>query len=114
MATDAPVRKDAVTGALSASAALGGLTLVFLGVIIGGYRAFSGATSQGAVAPYRRAVIAVLIAFAGSLVCVALSLVWLATGGPSFLYAIVLVAFFAQLAGVLAVAIATTYVVMSE
>ncbi len=57
---------------------------------------------------------ATLATFVLSLVCVALSVVWLMTGGGPVLYVAVLVAFFAQLAAVLAVAIGTTRVVLSE
>jgi hypothetical protein len=108
-----PARKDVVIGALGASAALGGLTLVFLGVVIAGYRGFPGATPKTVLKRYHWAAHAILGAFALSLATTALSLTWLTTkGGGGGLYTAVLIGFFVQLAVVLVVALGTTYLVV--
>jgi hypothetical protein len=113
MATDAPVRKDVVVGSLGAAAALGGLILVFLGVVIAGYQSYSGGTPARLLTPYRRATAAILGVFALSLSSAALSLLWLTSkGGGGLLYAAVLVTFFAQLLAVFVVAVGTTYLVV--
>lgn len=71
---------------LGASAGLGGFVLVFLGIIITSYASYSGGTPEQVVRPYRATGAVLLVAFAYSLVNVALCLVWLALGGPAAIY----------------------------
>ncbi len=69
--------KDVVLGVLAASAALAGLALVFLGLVIGAFGTLDGAVPDETKAPYRRAGNAILVAFVLSLICVALCTSWL-------------------------------------
>jgi hypothetical protein len=113
VAADMPVRKDVVIAAGGAAAALAGLILVFLGVVIAGYLSYPGATPRRLLTPYRRATAAILSVFALSLASAALSVVWLTgSGGGGALYDAVLWTFFAQLAAIFVVAVATTYLVV--
>jgi hypothetical protein len=106
----APTRNETVIAAGGSAAALAGLILVFLGVVIAGYKAFPGDTAKRLLAPYRRATAAILGIFALSLTSAALSLAWLATGGGGGpLYYAVLWSFFAVLVGSFLVAVGTTY-----
>lgn len=73
-------------GALGAAAALAGLVLVFLGIIIASYQSYAGNAPASVVRPYRIAGIALFGTFGLSLVTVALCIVWLALGGPPWLY----------------------------
>jgi hypothetical protein len=89
--------KDVVVGALGAAAALAGLVLVFLGIIIAAYQSYSGGTSEDIVRPYRITGIALFAAFSLSLVSVAISLMWLVFDGPTGLYGWVVGVFISQL-----------------
>lgn len=110
IAVGAPTRNETVITAAGASAALAGLILVFLGVVIAGYQTYPGGTPKRLLKPYRKATAAILVVFALSLFCAGLSLAWLATGGGGgLLYQAVVAAFFASLITIFAVAIGTTY-----
>jgi hypothetical protein len=110
MAADAPARKDVVSAALGADAALGGLLLVFLGVVLAGYGSFGGGVPDGVLSRYRAAAGAILAVFAVSLAGSALAVVWLVTGGHSgALYVLVLIACFVELVAVLVAALYTVY-----
>ncbi len=78
--------KDVVLGALGAAAALAGLVLVFLGIIIAAYQSYAGNAPASVVRPYRIAGVALFGTFSLSLVTVALCMAWLALGGPHWLY----------------------------
>ncbi|HEV7943266.1 MAG TPA: hypothetical protein VGP17_10755 [Solirubrobacteraceae bacterium] len=105
-----PSRNEVVLAAIGASAALGGLILVFLGVVIAGYQAYPPGTAKRLLSPYRKAGGAILGVFALSLLCSGLGVGWLATGGGGGpLYAAVLVSFFVSLAAISIVAVITTY-----
>jgi hypothetical protein len=78
--------KDVVLGALGAAAALAGLVLVFLGIIIASYQSYAGNAPASVVRPYRVAGVALFGTFSLSLVTVALCMAWLALGGPHWLY----------------------------
>lgn len=113
LATDTPGRNETVIAAGGAAAALAGLILVFLGVVIAGYQAYPGDMPKRLLKPYRKATGAILAVFAMSLADAALSLAWLATGGGGgLLYEAVLWTFFAVLAASFAVAVGTTYLVV--
>jgi hypothetical protein len=108
LATGAPAEKDVVGAVLGASAGVGGLVLVFLGVLIAAIAAYPGDTSGEVLRPYRLGAWASFGVFALSLVTVALSLAWLAVDQPHWLYVLALVAFSCLLAAVLALAGAVT------
>ncbi len=87
--------RDVVTGILGAAAALAGLTLVFLGLVVTAYQ--SG--SDGLRRRYETLAMFVLVAFGASIACVALATVWLVDGSDVHaLYLAVVVTFFASLA----------------
>lgn len=107
-------RNEVVTVVAGASAGLGGLILVFLGVVIAGLSAYGGETARNVLEPLRRAATAILIVFGLSLLSTALAVAWLATDtGPGALYEAALWAFFLTLLGVLGTAIATVRVALS-
>jgi hypothetical protein len=78
--------KDVVIAILGSAAALAGFVLVFLGIIIASYQSYPGGVPELVVRPYRIAGISLLVAFALGLITVAISLLWLVTGGPGALY----------------------------
>lgn len=75
-----------VLAILGASAALAGFVLVFLGVIIASYQAYSGGVPEQVVEPYRTTGTALLGTFGFSLATVAVCLIWLIDGGSPGLY----------------------------
>ena len=89
-----------VTAVLGASAALAGFVLVFLGIVIASYQSYPGGVPDQVVRPYRAMGAALLATFALSLVTTAISLLWLATGGPGGLYGWAIGLFAVQLAAV--------------
>ena len=78
--------KDVVIAILGSSVALAGFELVFLGIIIAAYQSYPGSVPEQVVQPYRLTGTALLGTFAVSLVTVAISLLWLSSGGPTGLY----------------------------
>jgi hypothetical protein len=97
--------KDVMLAAVGASAGIAGLTLVFLGLVVTGIRAFQPGTSRSVLARYRRPAVTVLVAFSTSLVATVLAASWLvALGDVHWLYVLAVIAFFLQLV-VLAVAV---------
>jgi hypothetical protein len=83
---------------LGASAALAGLTLVFLGVILSTYRAFGPETPARVLDRYRRPALAVLVSFAVCLTTVVLGACWMLTRDNGVLYVLCVGLFFAELA----------------
>jgi hypothetical protein len=79
-ATD--VSRDSVLAMLGASAGIGGLTLVFLGVIVSTYQSYGAASSPSVLGRYRRSAAFVLASFSLSLVTVILSVAWLTWSHP--------------------------------
>jgi hypothetical protein len=69
--------RDLITALFPAAAALSGLLLVFLGIVLSAFQSYSAATPAAAVAPYRRAGGAILAAFLFGLGTVAVALAWL-------------------------------------
>jgi hypothetical protein len=96
--------KDVVIGVLGGSSALAGFVLVFLGIVIASYQSYSGGVPERVVRPYRTTGSALLATFGLSLVSVAVSLVWLAGGGPAALYGWTIGLFALQLVAVFAAA----------
>jgi hypothetical protein len=66
-----------ITSVFGAAAGLSGLLLVFLGIVVSAFQSYSAATPAAAVAPYRRAGRAILVAFLLGLATVAVALAWL-------------------------------------
>jgi hypothetical protein len=86
-----PSDQDVVTAVFGAAAGLSGLLLVFLGIVVSAFQSYSAATPAAAVAPYRRAGRAILLAFLLGLATVAVSLTWLLSpGGTLYTAAVVL------------------------
>ena len=72
-----PTDGDVITAVFTAAAALSGLLLVFLGIVLSAFQSYSAATPAAAVAPYRRAGGGILAAFLLGLATVAVALAWL-------------------------------------
>jgi len=104
--------KDVVVVALGAAAALGGLVLVFLGIVIAAYQSYAGNAPQAVVRPYRIAGATLFGTFGFSLATVTLCIAWLALGGPSWLYGWTLGFFIVQLVAVFLAAGWTTRMVL--
>lgn len=104
--------KDVVIAILGSSAALAGFVLVFLGVIIASYQAYSGGVPEQVVQPYQLSGAALLGSFALSLITVAVSLLWLINGGPVGLYDWAVGLFGVQLVAVFGSAVWTTRMVL--
>jgi hypothetical protein len=103
-----PAQQDIVTTVLGASAGVGGLVLVFLGILITSAGTFAGDTPDAVLKPYRLGAWASVGVFALSLLAVAVSLIWLAVDQTHWLYVLALVLFSCLLAGVLTLATAVT------
>jgi len=102
------VHKDVVTGVLAASAGLGGLTLVFLGLVVTTWQSL-GVVTGDVAARYERLAALVTGDFVLSLLCVTATTWWLIDlGGVHWLYPAAIVLFAAQL---VLLAIATIAVV---
>lgn len=91
----------AITGA---SAALAGLVLVFVGVLIAAYQPLVGKVSDPILQSFRRAALWALAVFGLSLASVTLDASWLIAAGGGGFYRVVLVAFFVLLAALAAIA----------
>jgi len=105
--SDAPTRKDVVIATMGASAALGGLVLVFLGLVIASYQSLPRDTPASVKDSRKRPAWPVLGLFCVCVLSVALGFLWLLTPGGTALYAANTVAFAAELAGIVGVAIWT-------
>jgi hypothetical protein len=104
--------KDVVLGALGAAAALAGLVLVFLGIIIAAYQSYAGNAPASVVRPYRIAGVALFGTFALSVLTVAVCMTWLALGGPHWLYGWTVGLFALQLVAALVAAGWTTRMIL--
>jgi hypothetical protein len=93
----AQMTRDSVVAMLGASAGIGGLTLVFLGVVISTFQSYGAASSPKVLGRYRRSALFVLGSFSLSLVTVAMAITWLAWRHPlSGLYWVVFGSFLLQ------------------
>lgn len=102
------VEKDTVTAVVGASAALAGLVLVFLGVLITSYQGLLGQVRQSTLARFKVASWIAFGVFVLALADVGLGVAWIdAQGGDTF-YAIVVGVFFAELAALGATALYAT------
>lgn len=107
-----PSRKDVVVAEAGAAAALVGFVLVFLGVLVTSYQTLLGQASRDTLAPFRRAAWTALAVFALGLASLTTSLVWLIVGGGKCFYVVTLVLFFAELGGLIVVAVYATWRVL--
>lgn len=92
-----PVEKDVVIAMLGAAAALAGLVLVFLGIVIATIQSFPPDTPPTVLTPYRMSTAFILGTFFISLASVCFSLIWLVVGSGETLYHACLGAFLFQL-----------------
>jgi hypothetical protein len=90
-------REVIVPTLLGASAALAGLTLVFLGVVLSTYRGFGAETPARVLERYRRPAMAVLASAAVCLATVLLAACWMLTRDNDVLYVSCVALFFAEL-----------------
>lgn len=94
--------KDVVLALLGVSAGLVGLVLVFLGFLIAAFQSFDATTPKTVLDRYRRAGVAVLVAFGIGVLCVVAATAWLVDlGNNRFLYLATVWLFAAQIAAVL-------------
>ena len=103
-----PATKDVVLAILGASAGVGGLVLVFLGILITTIGTYPGGTSDVVLRPFRYGAWASVAVFGLSLVTVALSLVGLAATQSHGLYVLTVAVFGVVLAVVFGLAAAVT------
>jgi hypothetical protein len=107
------VRKDVVVGVLGATAALAGLVLVFLGVLVSTYQTLLGRAMEKTLERFRRAAFVALVVFLTGLASVTVSTSWLVLGAGRAFYGVVLVLFFVELAALAVVAVyATVWVLL--
>ncbi len=100
--------KDVVLAALGASAALAGLVLVFLGLVVAAYGALAGDTPKAVKAPLRRTGRVVLTPFGLAIACMAVATLWLVLSGwREGLYVATVTLFLAQLGALVGAALWT-------
>ncbi len=100
-----------VTSVFAASAALAGLLLVFLGIVISSYQSFPGTTPAAVTARFRSAGRWILAAFFLALATVGLALAWLLHPADA-LRVVAAALFIAEICAVAAVAAAVTWSVL--
>jgi hypothetical protein len=94
--------KDTVVAIVGASAALAGLVLVFMGILVTSFQSLLGNVRETTLDRFKTATWMSLAVFALALASMVLGVTWLvADGGHSF-YLVIVVAFFVQV-GALAV-----------
>jgi hypothetical protein len=91
-------RSEVIITLTGASAGLGGLVLVFLGVLVAAYQPLVGTAANATLRRFRDAALAALVVFGASLVSLALDVAWLMAGGGHSFYLVAAVVFFVQLA----------------
>jgi uncharacterized membrane protein len=97
--------KDVVLALLGASAALAGLVLVFLGLVISAYSNL-GAAPKGSKAPYRRSGVALLGAFRVGVSCLVVGLCeLLLLHNNQYLYVTTVILFLGQIGALLGTSI---------
>lgn len=105
--------EDVVIAELGAAAALGGLTLVFLGIVVTAYQGAAAGVSRRVLKRYKNPAGWLFATFLLSLADVGLGLTWLAQGGGHDLYRAALALFAAQLVAIAGTAgYATFYVLL--
>jgi hypothetical protein len=104
---DAPVPKDVVIATMGASAALGAVVLVFLGLLIAAVQELGADSVRSVREKRKRAVWPAAVLFCLCAGSEALGFWWLERGGGNALYAINNVVFVAELGGIVGVSIFT-------
>lgn len=97
---------------VGAAAAIVGLVLVFLGVLVTSYQGLLGQLSQQNLSPIRRAAWLALAVFGAGLISLMLNITWLVAQGGRCFYIGTLVLFFTLLAGLVAVAVYSARVLL--
>ena len=100
--------KDVVLAIVGASAALSGLVLVFLGLVVGAYGGLAGDTPKAVKKPLRTTGWVVLVAFIVGIACAGAGTAWLImldAGEP--LYALTVILFLAQLVSLIVASVWT-------
>lgn len=99
--------KDVVIATTGASAALGGLILVFLGLLVAAYQSFPADTPASVKARARNAAWPIVGVFVLCIASVAIGFLWLEEGGDNTLYTASNVIFAAELVAILVAAVCT-------
>jgi hypothetical protein len=105
---DGITEKDILLATAGASAALGGLVLVFLGVLIAAFQPLVGVASSKTLLRFKVAAVGALAVFGLSLASLATDVVWLVAHAGHCFYVSALVLFFVQLVGLAALAYGST------
>ena len=108
-----PDSTDVIVAIFGASAGLGGLVLVFFGIVIAGYQGLPADAPRATRQRVKWASIRVLVVFAMSFIVVGLSLAWLTSSNSDVLYRAAVGVFIAQLAGIFGLATWTTFTIRS-
>jgi uncharacterized membrane protein YdjX (TVP38/TMEM64 family) len=108
-----PDPKDVVLAMFGASAGLGGLVLVFLGLVIASYQSVPADTPKSVKDRAKSAGPWIVVVFALSLATVALCLAWLAAPGGDWLYHVAIWVFAAELIAVFLLAVGMTRKMLS-
>ncbi len=96
--------RDIGLALLGASAGIGGLILVFLGLVVSGVSAFQPGASPEVKKPYKMAALTVMAAFLLSVLSTSAATVWLLNSCAESLYKFSVAIFFVQLAALVAAA----------
>ena len=99
---------DVMVAVFGASAGVGGLVLVFLGVVIATIGTYPGGTSDQVLGPFRKGAWYAVAVFGASLATTAASLAWLAIDGAHWLYVVTLAMFSMLLVALLGLAMVVT------
>lgn len=92
--------KDVVLAILGASTALAGFVLVFLGIVLTTFQAYSGAVPAEVKRPYRSTAVVLFTTFCVSLGTIAVCMGWALAGGDAF-YRVSIALFLLQLVALL-------------
>jgi hypothetical protein len=89
--------KDVVLAVLGAASAIGGLLLVFLGLLVGSIQSFDSGTAKSVLRPFKIAGTGISVAFLCSILAIGFSIWWLVGNQPSGPYGWSIGLFIAQL-----------------
>jgi hypothetical protein len=103
--------EDVVLALLGAASAIGGLLLVFLGLLVSTIQGFTSGTSSNVLRPLKIAGFGVLLAFVSSALAIGLAVQWLTSRQSAVTYDWTVGLFVAQVAAAVLAAV-WTYVVL--
>jgi hypothetical protein len=106
------MNRDVVLAIVGASAALAGLVLVFLGILVTSYQALLGRVSERTLGRFRVATWLSFALFAFALLTLGMGVVWLDAGGGDTFYMVVIAFFFAELISLSLAALYVTWRVL--